>query len=110
EYQSIEIKELSTITGNTTDELIKILAAPNVERVAVFFNGDQFEKVSQPSSLNKITRHNFYMKSLLAFPLMLKNGELYSFSFYSRRPDVYNTDHIGLLHRLNYTITGIIEQ
>jgi len=41
---------------------------------------------------------------------MLKNGNLFTLTFYSRRPDTYSVDHIGLLNRLDPTLTKVIEQ
>lgn len=111
EYQTIAIKELSTITGNTIDDLMKLLAASGKERTAAaFFNGDEFEGVSRHPSLKKMARETFHMKSLLSFPLPAANGAACSFCFYSRRPDTYNTEHISLLHRLQPTLISTIEQ
>ena len=78
--------------------------------VPAFFNNEEFEKITQKPSLKKLFSETFQMKSLLSFPLQLTNGETFSFCFYSRRPDAYNTEHIALLHRLQQTLTKIIEQ
>jgi len=42
--------------------------------------------------------------------LLQTNGESFSFCFYSRRPDAYNTEHIALLHRLQPTLAKAFEQ
>jgi DNA-binding NtrC family response regulator len=110
EYQTIGIKELSTISGITKDELIKICAASVTETTPVFFNNEEFEKVTQKSPLKKLTQEVFQMKSLLSYPLLLENGETFNISFYSRRPDTYSTEHIGLLYRLQQTLAKICKQ
>ena len=47
EYQTIGLKELSTIAGITIDELMKIHAASGKETIAAFFNNEEFEKITQ---------------------------------------------------------------
>jgi len=111
EYQSISIRELSTLSGHTPGELIKILTAAGRERTAAaFFNEHDFEEISGTASLEKIARDTFRMKSLLSFPLLLQNGETCTYCFYSRRPDTYSSSHIGLLLRLQATLINIVEQ
>ena len=110
EYQTIGIKELSTISGIKADELIKILAQPDAVSAAAFFNNESFEKITLMPSLNKIAGEIFLMKSLLLYPLKLENGDQLSFCFYSRRPDTYNTEHITQLNRLQQTLKKIIER
>jgi DNA-binding NtrC family response regulator len=110
EYQTIGVKELATVTGLTTDRLMKILAASEKETVANFFNNEVFESITQQPSLKKLLRDTFSMKSLLSFPMTLKTGEACTFSFYSRRQDSYNTEHISLLQHLQQALVSKIEQ
>jgi len=110
EYQAISIQELSTISGIRMDELMKVPASSGRETFAAYFNNEEFEKITQQSSLRKLSRETFLMKSLLSFPLLLENGETFSICFYSRRPDAYNPDHVALLNRLQQTLIRIIER
>jgi DNA-binding NtrC family response regulator len=110
EYQTIGIKELSVITGISVSKLKNIFTETAGERVATFFNHETFEKITQKPSLQKLSKETFYMRSMLAFPLLPENGETFSFEFYSRRPDTYNTEHIALLHRLQKTLARSFQQ
>jgi DNA-binding NtrC family response regulator len=110
EYQTIGIQELLTIAGTTMNELMKMIVASGKETVAVFFDNGEFEKISEKPSLKKLIRETFQMNSLLLFSMLLENGETFTFSFYSRRPDAYNIEHIALLHRLQQTLIKIIER
>jgi DNA-binding NtrC family response regulator len=110
EYQIIGIKELLTITGIAKNELIKMIAASGKERVVAFFNNEVFEKVQHPSSLKKHLHEIFQLKSLLSFPVVSQYKGTCSLCFYSRTADIYNTEHIMLLHRLQEPLLGIIEQ
>ena len=104
EYQTIGIKELLTILGISMDQLSKNSGPSDEETLAIYLNNDEFEIFTQKSWLKKRIRDKFQLRSLLYFPIMLENGEIFSFSFYSRRSDTYNPEHIGLLHRLHQTL------
>lgn len=105
EYQTIGLKELSAISGITVDKLIAIHAASDKETTAAFFNNETFEEITQRPSLKKIFAEAFDLKSLLTSPVQLAGGKTFSFCFYSRRPDAYNTEHIGVLHHLHQTLS-----
>ncbi len=110
EYQTIGIKELPTITGTTTGELNKMLSASDKETIAAFFINEAFEEITRKRSIKKLFAETFQMNSHLALPLQLTNKETFSFCFYSRRPDAYNTEHITLFNRFQQTLTRGIEK
>jgi DNA-binding NtrC family response regulator len=109
EYQTIGIKELLTITGKTIDQLTKNYGSTDKETGAVFFNNKEFEIITQQSWLKNTIRESFQLKSLLFFPVQLGNGEIFSFCFYSRSPDIYNNEQIVLLHRLHQSLKKNID-
>ena len=109
EYQIIGINEMSMITGMKTNELIKTLSLDNIEAPA-FFNNGEFEKITQKPSLRALVSQKFDMESMLSYPLRLNNGEVVNFSFYSRRSDTYNGEHVALLDRLRHALTTIVEK
>src|SRR5215510_12745561 len=110
EYQLIGIRELLTITGLTREELIKLNSSRQKEWTPEIFNHHAFEKITDKPSIKRLLKKTFQLQSNLELPLQLKNGEQYSFSFYSRKPDTYNSDHIGLFNRLHQTLALSIEQ
>jgi DNA-binding NtrC family response regulator len=110
EYQTIGLKELSTIAGIKTDELMAIHSASVKETIAAFFNNEAFEEITQKPSLRKLFSETFSGESLLTFPLQSAGRETFSFCFYSRRPDAYNTEHVAILLHLQQTLNRIIEQ
>lgn len=109
EYQTIGIQELATISGTLKEELLKILSIPGKE-IATFFNDEEFESITQNISIKKLVKETFEMESLLSLPLLLNSGKAFTYFFYSRRPDTYNTEHIALLLRLQQTLCRIIER
>lgn len=110
EYQTIEPKELANITGITMEELLKVFTSSEKESVPAFFNDRAFEMSTQNSLLKKLIQQTFDMKALLTFPLLLPNGDICSFCFYSRRQGAYNTEQITLLHRLQQILVRSMEQ
>jgi DNA-binding NtrC family response regulator len=109
EYQMLGANELSTITGIALSTVKKILSVNDRQNFAGFFNEEEFEKSAQVSSLVKIFRESFHVKSLLSFPLPSKTGKIFNFRFYNRKAEIYNTEHIALMFRLQPHLIKNIE-
>ena len=88
EYQKIGTTELLTITGLKMKDLLTLV---------------------NDGSLNQLLSDTFRMESCTSLPLHLSNGEIFTFSFYSRHADIYNSDHTGLLKHLQKTMTNVVE-
>jgi formate hydrogenlyase transcriptional activator len=88
EYQKIGVNELLTITGLKMRDLLTLVS---------------------DGSLYQLLSDTFQMESCTSLPLHLSNGEIFTFSFYSRNADTYNTDHTRLLTHLQKTMTNVIE-
>ena len=100
EYQQIGIAELLNITGINRNQIIELTNIRSVDVAPAFYNGIEFEQLCARSSLDKLFADTFQMKSRTSLPLNLSKSEHLNFSFYSRKADTYNQDHIGLLNRL----------
>src|SRR5262249_23572543 len=101
---------LLTVTGLTASEWTKIHTPGNGESSPIIYNKDAFEKSTGKLSVKKLFKETFLLQSNLELPLQLKNGEQYNFSFYSRKVDIYNNDHVDLFNRLGQTLKLCIEQ
>jgi DNA-binding NtrC family response regulator len=110
EYQTIGVKELLTIARITMEELMAMPATLDKELMTTFFNNEVFDESTKKYPLKKLFGETFQMKSQLTLPLQLANGEIFSFCFYSRRPDAYNQEHIAVCDRLQQTLTRSIKQ
>jgi DNA-binding NtrC family response regulator len=88
EYQTIGIPELLTITGLKMKDIQPLVN-----------NGSLYQLLSD----------TFQMESCTSLPLKLSNGEVVTFSFYSRHADTYTTDHAESLTHLQKTMTNVIE-
>jgi DNA-binding NtrC family response regulator len=110
EYQAIGTRELLNITALNEAQLVTIAKSALPDTKAAWFNERAFEQVCSRPSLKKLFADTFHMRSHLSLPLHLSDGQLFSFCFYSRRPDAYNADHIGLFGRLQQALTDSIEK
>jgi transcriptional regulator with GAF, ATPase, and Fis domain len=70
--------------------------------------GATFEQSCSKSSLDKLFGELFQITSYIYFPIHLSNGRIFILCFYCRRPDTYNTAQIGLMNRLQKTMTLVI--
>lgn len=109
EYQSIGVKELLTITGLTMDELTTLASSTPPDTTAAWYNDTAFENIARTPSLKKLFAGAFRVKSHLSLPLYLTGNQLFSFCFYSRRPDAYDAGHIALFGRLQQALANSIE-
>ena len=110
EYQTIGLKELSNITGLTADELTNIHTMQEKATTVAYFNNEEFENIILKPSIERIFAKTFNLSSLLTSPVQLAGGKIFTFSFYSRRADAYNFEHIGVLNHLHQTISRNIEK
>jgi len=109
EYQRIGIPELLNITGLNSKALMTLINNSRPEDTPALYNGDRFEQISIKPCLHKLFSDTFQVRSCLSFPLRLSNGEIFDICFYSRQPDTYNGDHLGLMNRLNQLMSVGIE-
>jgi DNA-binding NtrC family response regulator len=109
EYQQIGIPELQNITSMNSKALMTLISNSSSEDSPALYNGDKFEQASTKPSLHKLFSDTFQVRSCLSLPLHLSNGGVFDISFYSRQPDTYNGDHLGLMSRLNQLMSVGIE-
>lgn len=110
EYQMIGIKELSTITGKTTEEIIALQSNNPKEINAAFYDDDAFKNMCKLPSLRKLFADTFQLRSHLEMPLNILNGRAFSFCLYSRRTDAYNADQVELFERIQLPLISSVER
>ncbi|MBS1664345.1 MAG: sigma-54-dependent Fis family transcriptional regulator [Bacteroidetes bacterium] len=105
EYQTIGVSELAVITRLKKHELELLPVIEAGITQATLYTKYTFDKSRQTTSLTKLLIDTFQMESCLFFPLQMSTGQSIIFSFFSRRAEFYNTDHIELLIRLQQALT-----
>ena len=110
EYQVIGAKELMIITNLKQHELNNLQSKNHTEAAATWYEEEAFMNLCASSSLQKLIAETFQVRSHLILPVPLPYGEKYNFSFYSRRPDAYRSEHLSLLSRLQPLLIQAIER
>ncbi|GAA0554442.1 sigma 54-interacting transcriptional regulator [Chitinophaga japonensis] len=100
EYQVIGNRELSVISGQREAALETLQAAAPPDHTVAWYNREDFQRLCARHPFRQLLARTFGLESHLVMPLLLANGEVTAFSFYSRRPDAYQAAHQALLGRL----------
>ncbi len=109
EYQTIGIPELLNISRLKINGLLPLVSNTPFDTMPAIVADKAFEQACSQPSLTKLFSELFQLKSFIYFPLRRPNGEAFIFCFYCKRPDTYKTAHIGLMNRLQKTMTDVIE-
>ncbi|RDC56357.1 response regulator [Pedobacter chinensis] len=108
EYQTIRLGELKVITNLGNIELLTLRRANIQSEEITYFGEDDFKTLLQKPSLHGLFAKIFNIKSHLLMPVVLQDGRLYNFYFYSRSSDIYDTSHVFLASRLAQSLAPVI--
>jgi transcriptional regulator with GAF, ATPase, and Fis domain len=109
EYQEAGIKEIAVMTGVKPEEIKRLLAATLPDKTPGYFNGEAFRELFQSQPVKGFLAKTFQLDSYLVMPLLSADGFIFNLYFYSRKPDAYNDEHLGLISRLQRPLTSIID-
>jgi len=110
EYQYIGEQELSTITGLKKDVLYQTINRSHTPPDATIYNLPFDDEDVLDGSLQKILLNFFNMQSHLVFPIVLSNGTLVHYLFYSRQREIYAQNHVDMLNRLKPCLMIVTEK
>ncbi|MVM41708.1 response regulator [Spirosoma sp. HMF3257] len=108
EYQLVGPTELMVMTNLKRHELAALQAKTAIETEAIWYSEIEFKQVCRQPSIQKLIADTFLMRSHLVLPLAVPTGEQFTFSFYSRRPDAYQEEHITLFGQLKPVLTTAV--
>jgi len=102
EYQVLDTNSLQVVSNLPLKQLELINEKTNVGNKEAFYNDQAFKDHIRSSTLSNLISKTFGMSSLLTLPLTLTNAQnhKFHFSFYSRRAESYNEEHLALCIRL----------
>jgi len=110
EYQSLDVDELSTITGLTKSKLLDSINSSDGNLEAACYNAEDFEKLLDIAPFKKMIARKFQMQAHLNVPVHISGGTTFHLSFYSRRPDAYRSEHLSFIKRVEFTLKKWIEK
>ncbi|MBV4355894.1 sigma 54-interacting response regulator [Pinibacter aurantiacus] len=108
EYQFIGEKELRNISGLQQSAFTQIINSTPANNKAHIQNNEVNGR-RKDESLQNIIMNCLRMESCLVFPVALGYGLALHYFFYSRKADVYNNEHITLLHRLKISLQELAD-
>lgn len=109
DYQIISPEKFSRITAYDLKELTELLNNSPKHEKATIYNGDSFAKISKESATKRIIIQTFGIKSFIAIPVVLEDGEIFNFFFYSRHSDSYANEHLSLLMNIESILAKFVK-
>jgi transcriptional regulator with GAF, ATPase, and Fis domain len=99
EYQTINVANVLQMRGLTQRKYEQMRAQTTYDG-EILYQGAYFEAVCQRNPLMALIASTFNLQSNIVIPLRTARNGIFLFSFYSRRPDAYRSEHLQMLQRL----------
>jgi transcriptional regulator with GAF, ATPase, and Fis domain len=109
EYQLIGAEQFLQMTGLTLDKYQQIRAKSTYTGEALY-SGESFEAACRQSPLKALIARTFSLASNLIMPLKTDRNGTFYLSFFSRRAETYQPEHMHLLQRLRPSLTLTIDR
>lgn len=112
EYQTIGVQEFLVMSKTRMHELKALQEVTLPNEVGEWYDEKQFIEKCRKNPVKGLIAKTFNLRSNLDIPLLLPGGGLFSFSFFSRSPAIYNAGHLEMLtnlkQSLEVTANGIV--
>jgi transcriptional regulator with GAF, ATPase, and Fis domain len=109
EYQSIWTENFLKMTGLTLEKY-NLLRSRNSYKQEAVYNGTDFEKVCRQNALKKLIAETYNLQSNLIIPLETAQNGTFFLSFFSRKSDTYQPEHLKMLQRLRPSLTLTVDR
>ena len=109
EYQTIGVNELSVIAGLKEDDVKAIMVNSPVGYTPGVLNGRDFEKSLSKNAMHVLLSKQFNFLSALIFPVIISDGNIASFAFFSRSNEGFTVEQLNVLSRMQMSLVAIIE-
>lgn len=100
EYQVISTNELMIISNQKLHELAQLKANDLTPLMATWYSENELNNLLDKPSLKKLYTEKFNLRSHLSLPVEINDNRLAYYSFYSRRTDAYQADHLTICNNL----------
>ncbi|SDE02246.1 regulatory protein, Fis family [Mucilaginibacter pineti] len=109
DYQVIGFDELITISNLKRAELLKLQESSEDDLVSNFYNDDDFTEMCNHNPAKRFVARTFQMRSNLVMYIPVTGNPGFTFSFYSRKGDIYSNRHLKLIGKLQKTLSIAID-
>jgi DNA-binding NtrC family response regulator len=108
EYQVIGFEELLTISGLKKAELLKLQEPSSDDTISALYNEEQFAELCKVNAAKRFVAKTFQMKSNLLMYVPVADAPGFTFSFYSRKEDIYANRHLILTNKIQKPLSAAI--
>ncbi|WP_205514644.1 sigma 54-interacting transcriptional regulator [Longitalea arenae] len=109
EYQRIRLTELANVANIQAEQLTEVFRQM-IATSSGLYNLPEFESVCEQAAAKRFLAQKFNLESNLDVSLPMTADSFFLFSFYSRRPQMYETEHIHLLQRMQTALQLTIDR
>lgn len=109
EYQVIGIKELLILTNLKMTELVELQHKTVFHPEPQLYDERSFKQLCSTPNMKRLISQTFDVRSHLALPLLLANGQYFYLFFFSRRADAYTQEHFEVFSRFSRSLQKGIE-
>jgi len=109
DYQVIGFEELMNISGLKKAELLKLQEPSAEDTFSALYNDDDFITRCKFNSAKRFVAKTFQMKSNLVMYVPVTGRPGFTFSFYSRKENIYSSRHLSLINKLQKPLSIAID-
>lgn len=110
EYTRIDPPRFANLTITSLAELTKLKSESPQDYKPALYSNQSFILCCQKSPIKRLSVQSFGIKSFIVMPLRIPDGRLFSFSFYSKQPQIYTSEHLNLLMHLEFTLASLVTE
>ncbi|GAA4312106.1 hypothetical protein GCM10023149_07340 [Mucilaginibacter gynuensis] len=105
DYQVIGFDELMNISGMKKAELLKLQEPTTDDTFSALYNDDDFVARCKENAAKRFVSRVFQMRSNLVMYIPVTGRPGFTFSFYSRKSDIYTNRHLALVNKLQRSLS-----
>lgn len=109
DYQVIGFNELMNISGLKKAELYKLQEASGADTFSSLYNGADFKDCCREDAAKRFVAKTFEMRSNLVMYIPVTGRPGLTFSFYSRKGDIYTNRHLALVNKLQRSLSPTVD-
>ncbi|RWY55663.1 sigma 54-interacting transcriptional regulator [Mucilaginibacter gilvus] len=109
DYQVIGFDELMNISGLKKAELLKLQEPSTDDTFSAVYNENDFTDRCKYNAAKRFVARTFHMRSNLVMYVPVTGRPGFTFSFYSRKDDIYANRHLALINKLQKPLSMAID-
>lgn len=109
DYQVIGFDELMNISGLKRAELLKLREGSELDALSALYNDEDFMECCRNDASKRFISRTFEMRSNLLMYVPVTGRPGLTFSFYSRKSDIYSNRHLTLVNKLQRSLSPTVD-